>query len=185
MTNIFVARLDYGVTQEELKSTFEQYGQVNKVSLAIDKETGKSKGFAFIEMKNEEEAHQAIKALDGISLHGRQIAVKQAEDRGDSRPKKDFSGSTERKPFNSTPRENNTRDTSAPSRDFKAKPSNDDDIEPFIPPIIPPVNQVKNDKKKDLLAKKHDDRPKTNKMPAYKKSGKQSKFFYDDEDEDY
>ena len=51
MTNIFVARLDYGVTQEELKSTFEQYGQVNKVSLAIDKETGKSKGFAFIEMK--------------------------------------------------------------------------------------------------------------------------------------
>ena len=51
MTNIFVARLDYGVTQEELKSAFEQYGQVNKVSLAIDKETGKSKGFAFIEMK--------------------------------------------------------------------------------------------------------------------------------------
>ena len=48
MTNIFVARLDYGVTQEDLKNAFEQFGKVNKVSLATDKETGKSKGFAFI-----------------------------------------------------------------------------------------------------------------------------------------
>ena len=60
MTNIFVARLDYGVTQEDLQTAFADYGQVNKVSLAMDRETGKSKGFAFIEMNNYDEAQSAI-----------------------------------------------------------------------------------------------------------------------------
>ncbi|MBP6458890.1 MAG: hypothetical protein KA264_02225 [Crocinitomicaceae bacterium] len=181
MTNIFVARLDYGVTQEELKSTFEQYGQVNKVSLAIDKETGKSKGFAFIEMKNEEEAHQAIKGLDGLTLHGRQIAVKIAEDRNDNRPKREFnSNDRERRP--AAPRENREH-TGGNKVDSEYKNPKFDSPEVFIPPVIPQVNKV-NDKKKDLSAKKHDDRPKTQKMPAYKKSGKQNKFFYDDEDDD-
>ena len=183
MTNIFVARLDYGVTQEELKSTFEQYGQVNKVSLAIDKETGKSKGFAFIEMKNEDEAHQAIKGLDGLTLHGRQIAVKIAEDRNDSRPKRDFNSNDrndrERRP---APRDNREQ-TGGAKIDSEYKNVKFDTPEVFIPPVIPPVNKV-NDKKKDLSAKKHEDRPKTHKMPAYKKSGKQNKFFYDDEDDD-
>ena len=124
MTNIFVARLDYGVTQEELKSAFEQYGQVNKVSLAIDKETGKSKGFAFIEMRNNEEAVAAIKGLDGQTMHGRQIAVKQAEDRSNGAPKREFNNNSDRKPFvreNREPREGNNSVT-------KKEHDDDDDL---------------------------------------------------------
>jgi RNA recognition motif-containing protein len=176
MTNIFVARLDYGVTQEELKQAFEQYGQVNKVSLAIDKETGKSKGFAFIEMKNNDEAAAAIKGLDGLTLHGRQIAVKQAEDRSNGAPKREFTPNQDRKPFT---RENTN---TSPTR---RNDDEDDDItitpEVFIPKT--PVNKV-IEKKKDPVLKKLEDRPKANKMQAYKKSGKQNRFLYDD-DEDY
>ncbi len=180
MTNIFVARLDYGVTQEELKSAFEQYGQVNKVSLAIDKETGKSKGFAFIEMKNNEEAVAAIKGLDGQTMHGRQIAVKQAEDRSNGAPKREFNNNSERKPFvreNREPRENNSSAN---------KKEHDDDDHSSSPEIFipkPTINKVV-EKKKDPVMKKLEDRPKANKMQAYKKSGKQNRYFFD-EDDDY
>ncbi len=180
MTNIFVARLDYGVTQEELKSAFEQYGQVNKVSLAIDKETGKSKGFAFIEMKNDEEAVAAIKGLDGLTMHGRQIAVKQAEDRSNGAPKRDFNNNTERKPFvreTREPRDNN----SSVKKDRDDDDDNSSTPEIFIPK--PTINKVV-EKKKDPIMKKIEDRPKANKMQAYKKSGKQNRYFLD-EDDDY
>jgi RNA recognition motif-containing protein len=180
MTNIFVARLDYGVTQEELKSAFEQYGQVNKVSLAIDKETGKSKGFAFIEMKNDEEAVAAIKGLDGLTMHGRQIAVKQAEDRSNGAPKRDFNNTTERKPFvrdTREPRDNN----SSVKKDRDDDDDNSSTPEIFIPK--PTINKVV-EKKKDPIMKKIEDRPKANKMQAYKKSGKQNRYFLD-EDDDY
>ena len=180
MTNIFVARLDYGVTQEELKSAFEQYGQVNKVSLAIDKETGKSKGFAFFEMKNDEEAVAAIKGLDGLTMHGRQIAVKQAEDRSNGAPKRDFNNNTERKPFvreTREPRDNN----SSVKKDRDDDDDNSSTPEIFIPK--PTINKVV-EKKKDPIMKKIEDRPKANKMQAYKKSGKQNRYFLD-EDDDY
>ncbi len=180
MTNIFVARLDYGVTQEELKNAFEQYGQVNKVSLAIDKETGKSKGFAFIEMRNNDEAVAAIKGLDGQTMHGRQIAVKQAEDRSNGTPKREFNNSSDRKPFvreNREPREINTSSVK--------KEHDDDDDHTSTPEIFIPkpiVNKIV-EKKKDPIMKKIEDRPKANKMQAYKKSGKQNRFFYDDDDD--
>ncbi len=183
MTNIFVARLDYGVTQEELKSAFEQYGQVNKVSLAIDKETGKSKGFAFIEMRDDDEAVAAIKGLDGQTMHGRQIAVKQAEDRSNGAPKRDFNNNNDRKPFVRDNRE--PRDNTSNSSPFKKR--EDDDDEPSSSPEIfipkPTINKVV-EKKKDPVMKKIEDRPKANKMQAYKKSGKQNRFFLD-EDDDY
>jgi len=169
MTNIFVARLDYGVTQEELKSAFEQFGQVNKASLAIDKETGKSKGFAFIEMENDEEAQEAIKSLDGFKMHGREIAVKQAENREDSRPKRDFSNPRkdfspgEKKPFNS---------------DYKKL----DPPTPFVP-FSPDSIKTEGRKKEAPAAKKSEPKPKTHKMEAYKKSGKKPRFDYDDDDD--
>ena len=181
MTNIFVARLDYGVTQEELKSAFEQYGQVTKVSLAIDKETGKSKGFAFIEMKNDEEAVAAIKGLDGLTMHGRQIAVKQAEDRSNGAPKRDFNTNSERKPFVRDTREPRDNNNSSVKKD-----RDDDDDNSSIPEIFipkPTINKVV-EKKKDPIMKKIEDRPKANKMQAYKKSGKQNRYFLD-EDDDY
>src|SRR5690554_3986697 len=97
MTNIFVARLDYGVSQDDLQNAFAAYGQVNKVSLAMDRETGKSKGFAFVEMNNDEEAQAAIQGLNGSTMNGREIAVKEADKKEDNRLKRDFSA--EKKPF--------------------------------------------------------------------------------------
>jgi len=173
MTNIFVAKLDYSVTQDELRNAFGQYGNVIKVSIATDKETGKSKGFAFIEMSNSDEASAAIKGLDGSTLKGRQISVKEAE----NRPKREF------KP-NERPQSNNNQETRKPSSEFPKKESfkETDDFEPVIPIIEKPKKDIKP---KEFNAKKIEDRPKSFKMPAHKKSGKQKNNFYlDDEDDD-
>ena len=85
MTSIFVAKLDFGVTEDELRQLFAEYGRVNKASIAVDKETRKPRGFAFVEMADADEAAQAIKGLDGRTINGRQIAVKAAEARPDNR----------------------------------------------------------------------------------------------------
>ena len=180
MTNIFVARLDFGVSQEELKKAFEQYGKVNKVTIATDKETGKPKGFAFVEMFNEEEANNAIKSLDGTSLNGRQIAVKQAEDRRDNNRR----DSNDRKPFN---RDNNRNSQDQRSNNQTQSESRikNEDVTPNPSFVSSPVSTANKNiiKKKDNFTKKIDDKPKAQKMAAYKKSGKQQKFFYDDEDD--
>ena len=181
MTNIFVARLDFGVSQEELKKAFEQYGKVNKATIATDKETGKPKGFAFVEMFDEAEANNAIKSLDGYSFNGRQIAVKQAEDRRDNRR-----DNNDRKPFNRDNNRNNQDHKPAFNSTGDTKAKNDDST-PIqnLPVNNSPSNNKTPVKKKDNFAKKLDDRPKAQKMAAYKKSGKQQKFFYDDEDDMY
>ena|SRR6056297_451388 len=79
--NIFVARLDYGITSEDLRAVFEEYGEVSSANVIFDKMTGRSKGFGFVEMDNNEEAEQAINELNGTSLKGREIVVKEAESR--------------------------------------------------------------------------------------------------------
>src|SRR5690606_18762466 len=81
MTTIFVAKLDFGVTESELLNLFQQYGIVSKVTVAKDKETNKSRGFAFVEMPKAEEANAAISALDGYSFNGRKCVIKEAENR--------------------------------------------------------------------------------------------------------
>ena len=79
--NIFVAKLDYGVSDSELSQLFQQYGAVDSAKVIMDRETGRSKGFGFVEMPVEEEATQAISALDGQDVRGRNIVVKKAEPR--------------------------------------------------------------------------------------------------------
>lgn len=81
--NLFVARLSYSTTNDELQSAFEQYGEVDSARIIMDRETGKSKGFGFVEMSNDDEAQKAIDALNESELDGRSIIVKVAEDRGD------------------------------------------------------------------------------------------------------
>ena len=76
MTSIFVAKLDFGIGNDELRQAFARFGTVLKATVATDRETGKSRGFGFVEMANAEEAREAIKALDGSLLNGRPIAVK-------------------------------------------------------------------------------------------------------------
>jgi RNA recognition motif-containing protein len=84
--NIYVGNLSFGVTEEDLRQLFAEYGPVVNVNLINDRETGRSKGFGFVEMKNPEDAEKAINDLDGNSLKGRDIKVNQARPKED-RPK--------------------------------------------------------------------------------------------------
>ena len=78
MKNIFVGNLDFGATAESVRSLFEQYGSVERVSLMTDRETGRSRGFAFVEMTDTEEADRAITALNGANVGGRALNVNEA-----------------------------------------------------------------------------------------------------------
>lgn len=79
--NIFVAKLSFDTQESSLQETFEEFGQVDSAKIVMDKLTGRSKGFGFVEMANDDEAQKAIDGLDGTDLDGRTIVVKQAEDR--------------------------------------------------------------------------------------------------------
>ena len=79
--NIFVASLNYGVTSEELQSVFEAYGEVTSARVITDRDSGRSKGFGFVEMPNDAEGKTAIEELNDASVKGRNIVVKVAEDR--------------------------------------------------------------------------------------------------------
>jgi RNA recognition motif-containing protein len=175
MTSIFVAKLDFGVDNQQLQALFEQYGKVSKATVALDRETGKSRGFGFVEMFNNEEAQEAIRKLDGYEVNGRPIAVKEAEDRGGSKPAPRRDGPPPRREFNSPPPQ---------SRD-----GGDSDAPSYIPDIAP---------LKEVPKKKLSNRPKTTnyeppqeggkktKLNPYKKSGKDNIKIDDDElDEDF
>lgn len=76
--NIFVAKLNFKTRKEDLQAAFEQFGEVTSAKIVKDKETGRSKGYGFVEMPNDEEANRAIAALNEKELDGRVIAVKPA-----------------------------------------------------------------------------------------------------------
>jgi cold-inducible RNA-binding protein len=79
--NLFVAGLPYDLDDAELEEIFEKFGKVTSAKVAMDKETGKSRGFGFVEMPNEEEAKEAIDGLNDISLGKKPLVVKAAEER--------------------------------------------------------------------------------------------------------
>lgn len=79
--NIFVAGLPYDLDDDELMEIFEKFGAVNSAKVAMDRETGKSRGFGFVDMPNEAEAKDAIENLNDISLGKKPLIVKQAEER--------------------------------------------------------------------------------------------------------
>jgi cold-inducible RNA-binding protein len=78
LKNIFVGNLDFGATEDTVRSLFEAYGTVERVSLMTDRETGRSRGFAFVEMTDTEEADRAITALNGANVGGRALNVNEA-----------------------------------------------------------------------------------------------------------
>ena len=84
---IYVGNLAYSVTKDDLKDAFSEFGEVSTVDIITDKYTGESKGFGFIEMPNDSEADEAIKALNESDLKGRNIKVNQAKPR-EERPKR-------------------------------------------------------------------------------------------------
>ena len=79
--NIFVAGLPYDLDDAELREFFEKFGKVNSAKVAMDKDTGKSRGFGFVEMPDENEGNEAIEGLNGISLGKKPLVVKKADDR--------------------------------------------------------------------------------------------------------
>ncbi|MCC7497978.1 MAG: RNA-binding protein [Bryobacterales bacterium] len=81
MTNIFVGNLSYQTTEDELQALFSAYGAVERVSIVRDRETGQSRGFAFVEMTNSNEAANAITATNGRDINGRTLNVNEARPR--------------------------------------------------------------------------------------------------------
>jgi RNA recognition motif-containing protein len=81
--NIYVGNLDFSIKEDELKSLFGEYGEVSSVKVITDKFSGRSKGFAFVTMDNDEEAQAAINELNGTEFKGRNMVANEA------RPKKD------------------------------------------------------------------------------------------------
>ena len=82
--SIYIGNLSYEVTKEDLSSVFAEYGTVSRVSLPSDRETGRPRGFGFVEMENEEDETTAIESLDGAEWMGRSLRVNKARPRENS-----------------------------------------------------------------------------------------------------
>jgi cold-inducible RNA-binding protein len=96
--NIFVGNLSFGATEDAVRSLFEQYGAVERVSIVTDRDTGRAKGFGFVEMSSDSDAERAITSLNGTELDGRNMTINEA------RPKEDRGGGGGR--GNGAPRQN-------------------------------------------------------------------------------
>lgn len=79
--NIFVAKLNFSTDSDGLREAFEHFGEVQSANVITDRETGRSKGYAFVEMADDSDGEAAIKALDGSDIDGNTIVVKKAEPR--------------------------------------------------------------------------------------------------------
>ncbi len=86
MMNLFVGNMSFQTSENELRSLFEPFGQVTEVRIVTDRDTGRARGFAFVEMANEEEAAKAIAGLNGKEVNGRVLKVNEA------RPKPERTG---------------------------------------------------------------------------------------------
>jgi len=86
LKNIFVGNLDFNTSEDDLRQLFQTYGQVDRVSIMTDRDTGRSRGFGFVEMANAEEGEKAIASINGTQLGGRTLNVNEA------RPKAERTG---------------------------------------------------------------------------------------------
>jgi RNA recognition motif-containing protein len=84
--SVYVGNLSYDATQDDLSQVFQEYGTVKNVKVPTDRETGRPRGFAFVEMESEAEEDAAIEALDGAEWMGRDLKVNKARPRQDRKP---------------------------------------------------------------------------------------------------
>ncbi len=84
MKNIFVGNLSFNTTEQELRGLFEAYGTVDRVNIVTDRDSGQPRGFAFIEMSNDEEGNNAISVINGQKLGGRALNVNEARPKSSS-----------------------------------------------------------------------------------------------------
>jgi len=78
MKNVFVGNLSFGTTEQDIRSLFEAYGTVDRVNIVTDRESGQPRGFAFVEMANDAQANNAIAAINGREVGGRDLTVNEA-----------------------------------------------------------------------------------------------------------
>ena len=83
--NIYVGNLSFEVTEEDVRQAFDPFGQISSVKVITDRDTGRSKGFGFVEMPNDAEAQSAITGLNGKELQGRSLKVSEARPRSEDR----------------------------------------------------------------------------------------------------
>ena len=83
MKNLFVGNMSFQTAESELTALFQAYGQVTRVHVAIDRDTGRARGFAFVEMPNDEEAAKAVAGLNGKEVGGRALKVNEARPKSD------------------------------------------------------------------------------------------------------
>ncbi len=91
--NIYVGNINYDATEADLREAFQQYGEVDSVKIIMDRYTGRSKGFGFLEMPDDEEAKAAIEGLNGEEILGRPVRVDQARPRR-SKPQRNYNDSS-------------------------------------------------------------------------------------------
>lgn len=91
MKSLFVGNMSFQTTEADLTALFQPFGQIGRIHIVTDRETGRARGFAFVEMPNDAEAAKAIAALDGKELGGRNLKVNEARPKGD-RPRSNFGG---------------------------------------------------------------------------------------------
>lgn len=83
MKNLFVGNMSFQMTERDLRALFEPFGQVSRVHIAMDRETGRARGFAFVEMSDDAEAAKAIAGLEGKEVGGRALKVNEARPKGE------------------------------------------------------------------------------------------------------
>jgi RNA recognition motif-containing protein len=97
---LYVGNLPYGISSSDLERVFQEYGTVESAQVIMDRDTGRSKGFGFVEMRNDQDAQEAIQGLHGQDFNGRPLTVNEArprEERGG--PRREFGGSRARSGF--------------------------------------------------------------------------------------
>jgi RNA recognition motif-containing protein len=94
--SIYVGNLSYEVTSQDLEEVFKEYGTVNRVQIPTDRETGRVRGFAFVEMGSDAEEAAAIEALDGAEWMGRDLKVNKAKPREERSPSGNWGGNNRR-----------------------------------------------------------------------------------------
>lgn len=127
MTNIYVGNLSFRATEDDVRSVFSQYGQVSLVNIIIDKETGRSRGFAFVEMPNSDEANTAIENLNQQEIAGRRVSVNEARPREDRPPRgpRHGAGGGDRGGDRAGDRGNDRGSDRGPRRSYSRDSSND------------------------------------------------------------
>lgn len=87
--NIYVGNLSWGLNDNDLEQIFAEHGQVSSAKIIQDRETGRSRGFGFVEMPNDDDGRKAIEALNGMEIDGRNLTVNEARPREERPPRRD------------------------------------------------------------------------------------------------